>query len=172
MFSEYVGITQDVASLIESYRDNNTETKSDILARILRKETSPDKGNNHNYLDIGQGAKLPVGQTIFLFLDLSSKKSGKYDGKAYVKEDGLYVDGVKVTPSRGSYIQPAMALFQEKKGKVTSLSAWRQWHIIVDNKYVPLLELKDPALARTRGRSADELLKGLDDFLAKDQQHG
>jgi hypothetical protein len=32
-----------------------------------------------------------------------------------------------------------------------SLSAWRQWHVVRDEKLVRLFDLKDPAKARRRG---------------------
>ena len=35
MFAEYVGLEQDVASQIEAWRENPSETKSNILRRIL-----------------------------------------------------------------------------------------------------------------------------------------
>jgi hypothetical protein len=51
-----------------------------------------------------------------------------------------------------------MKLVQERKhhrnaeGELISLSAWRQWFVIRAGKLVSMLELKDPLLARTRGR--------------------
>jgi hypothetical protein len=51
-----------------------------------------------------------------------------------------------------------MRLVQEKinhrneAGKIISLSAWRQWHVERGGQLIPVLELKDPALARKRGR--------------------
>ena len=35
MYSEYVGISQELATLIETHRTNPSETKCDILLRIL-----------------------------------------------------------------------------------------------------------------------------------------
>jgi hypothetical protein len=105
-----------------------------------------------------------------LFLSKEAKSARKYDGIAEVGADGIYVEGKKVTPSKGSAIHPAMVQFQRKAnhvrtdGSPVSLSAYRQWHVVRLGDLVPLDDLKDPALARTRGRKVDveALLAGLD----------
>lgn len=54
-----------------------------------------------------------------------------------------------------------MLIFQQravKDGraeKVVSLNAWLKWHVLRDDRLVPLYELKDPALARKRGPPVD-----------------
>ena len=56
-----------------------------------------------------------------------------------------------------------MRIVQERKnhrngkGELISLSAWRQWYVSRDGKFVSMLELKDPKLARRRGREVGEL---------------
>jgi hypothetical protein len=60
--------------------------------------------------------------------------------------------GKKIEPSKGSVLQPAMRLIQEKlnhrneRGEIISLSAWRQWHVERDGQLKPVLEPKDPSL--------------------------
>ncbi len=55
-----------------------------------------------------------------------------------------------------------MLIFQQravKDGrapKVVSLNAWLKWHVLRDDRLVPLYELKDPTLARRRGPPVDE----------------
>jgi hypothetical protein len=168
MYAEFIGITQEVSKLIERQRSNPDETKSDILVRVLRdldngsevlsrtRESGPEAG--YAEFDLGQGAKLRIGERIYLFLAEGSKKRNKPDGIAEIRKDGIYLHGQKVTPSRGSSIQPAMRLVQEKmnhrnqKGELISLSAWRQWHVHRNGKLMPLIELKDPVRAHRRGR--------------------
>jgi hypothetical protein len=174
MFVEYIGVTQEVANLIEAHRRSSTETKSDILLYVLGSVQVNIKKIPEKTLDIGEGAKLRVGEKIFLFLSKRKKeqfsKTGEADGTALVREDGLYVDGLLIPPSKGSSLQPSMRLFQERldhrneDGEFVSLSAWRQWHVIRNQTLVPLLELKDLTLAKRRRRKIDgeALLRELD----------
>jgi hypothetical protein len=53
---------------------------------------------------------------------------------------------------------------RNEKGELVSLSAWRRWYVIRDKKFVPLLELKDPTLARTRSRKTELGAKRLGRF--------
>lgn len=173
MFTEFVGITQEVSNLIELHRKNSTETKCDILQRVLQKPAEKRPAAKERVLDIGQGATLKVGEEIYLFLSDESKKlfkagRKKCDGVATVGVDGIYVNNEKIPPSRGSSLQPAMRLFQEKlghrnsNGEVIALSAWRQWHVLRDGQLIPIVDLKDPAKARKRGRSVfGQMLKQL-----------
>lgn len=157
MYSKFVGISQEVASLIEARRLNARETENDILLRVLSEQTGA-ADDDASYYAIGQGARLKVGELMYLFLTEQSKKEHKPHGIAVVKEDGIYVDGRRVEPSRGSAIHPAMQYFQAKnnhrndKGELVSMSAWRQWYVIRNSKLVQLGELKEPSLARRRGR--------------------
>lgn len=183
-YSEFVGLTQEIASLIESHREKESETKSDILWRILPRKSASTSLTSSNsrlpissateaVLDLGQGVKLPIDDRIYLFLSKEAMENTKPDGYADVKVDGLYVDGnIKIDKSRGSYIHPAMQFIQKRKnhynakGEIVSLSAWRQWHVRKNNQFVSLLDCKDPKLARTRRhhKSGAELLAELEAF--------
>ena len=61
MFSEYVGLTQDVASFIEGKRLSPLETKSAILKRILiTTEMVPEDAYKSvdREFDFGQGVRI------------------------------------------------------------------------------------------------------------------
>ena len=157
MFAEYVGLEQDVASQIEARRENPTETKSDILRRLLGVRSEPDIVANPNQLiDFKQGIRLPVGERLYLFLFKPNGVDQKPDGMAEVKVDGLYLEGVKVPPSKGSALAPAMHHIQvrlnhvDDNGKPVSLSAYQKWYVVRDEKLVQLDQLKDPQLRRRR----------------------
>ena len=68
------------------------------------------------------------------------------------------MDGRRVERSRGSEITPAMRIVQERVGhrafeEIISLNAFLKWHVVRGGQLVQLQDLKDPALARKRGRS-------------------
>lgn len=157
MFAEYVGLAQDVANHIEALRERGSETKSDILRRVLGVGPETKRATENSVpVDFGQGVHLSVGEKLYLYLSKPNNKSQKPDGVAEVKPDGLYLDGQKVMPSRGSSIAPAMQAVQTRlnhvngEGKLVSLSAYRQWHVVRDGKMVPLDHLKDPSQRRRR----------------------
>jgi hypothetical protein len=161
MFTEFVGLSQDVANLIEGRRTDPTDSKNDILRKLL---VSPlgDRGSaDEMTVEIGQGVQLIVGEKLYLFLSKEAKAQRRSDGLAEVRADGIYVDGEKIRPSKGSAIHPAMVKFQhranhvDRDGRPVSLNAYRQWHVVRKGDLVPLVDLKDPALARTRGRKVD-----------------
>ena len=161
MFTEYVGLGQDVASHIEALRERSSETKNDILRRVLGiGAEAKQMTQNSAPIDFGQGVHLPVGEKLYLYLSKPSNAGQKPDGVAEVGPDGLYLDGQKITPSRGSSIAPAMQAVQVRsnhvngEGKLVSLSAYRQWHVVRDGKMVPLDRLKDPNQRRHRTAKA------------------
>ena len=162
---EYVGLTQEATTLIESFRSATTESKSDIIVRVLsaihNQKIAP--ANNQEVFDLGQGAYLKLGETITLYLSEESKRLRHPDATAEVRRDGIYMNGKRVRPSKGSPLQAGMRAVQEKrnhrneKGEFISLSAWRQWHVERNGQIMPIFELKDPALAHKRGRIKSEL---------------
>ncbi len=161
IFPEYVGLSQEVACMIEAHRFDPDETKNDILLRIITKKPLKFEGPAQPPLvDLGQGVRLPVGEKLYLYLSKPNDCSQKPHGIAEIKADGLYVENKKILPSRGSSIAPAMHLYQWRHGhmnsggKLKSLSAYRQWYVIRDGSLIPLEELKDPKLARKRTTKA------------------
>jgi hypothetical protein len=176
MFAEYVGLTPEAAALIEAFRHSRTETKMDIIVRELTGISRPENpspplsrgavsgdpplvsAEQGGEIDLGQGVKLRVGETLYLFLSVEKKRAGKPDAKAVLCREGLELDGRLVRPSKGgNALQPAMRIVQERighrnpHGDFVSLSAWRQWHVWRDERLVPIDKLKDPKLARRRG---------------------
>jgi hypothetical protein len=164
-YSEFIGLSPRLATLIESHRLDPDETKDAILTRLLGEHpptasilNSSQKDNEPDLLDLGQGVRVKVGESIFLFLSEESKKANEPDGVGTVQKNGISIDGTVVPKSRGSYIHPAMVKIQKikghknAKGEIISLSAWRQWYVDRDG-LVPLIKLKDPHLARKRDRA-------------------
>jgi hypothetical protein len=165
-YSEFIGIAPRTASLIEAHRMMPDETKDDILFRVLegvhKAGVAGKLGNAkaaylaRDTFDLGQGATLMVGEKLYLFLSLAAKKAAKPGGIAEVHRDGILIDGCLVGKSRGSVLQPAMVRFQERlnhrnaRGEIIALSAWRQWHVHRDGKWIRLIDLKDPDRSRTR----------------------
>ncbi|MBX9643561.1 MAG: hypothetical protein K2W91_05595 [Novosphingobium sp.] len=157
MFAEYAGLEQDVASEIEARREKPSETKNDILRRLFRMQpTTQNADSVPPHLDFGQGIQLPVGERLYLYLTKPKNVDQKPDGMAEVKSDGIYLDGKFIVPSNGSALAPAMHAVQARlnhvneKGELVSLSAFRQWYVVRDEKLVPLDHLKDPKLRRRR----------------------
>ena len=154
MFAEFVGVTQEVSGLIEARRNDPAETKNDILLRILSASHAIDAGPLPTFLDVGQGVRIADGEQLYLFLSKAGREK-KPDGIAQVRDGSLYLGGERIPPSHGSVLAPAMHKIQRRighmsNGKPISLSAFRQWHVIRDNKFVALDQLKDPKLRRTR----------------------
>lgn len=160
MISEYVGLTAEAITLIERRRLSPEESRSDIIVRALSAGPEKPVPASPKRLDLGQGAFLLVGERPRLFLTEEAKRANRADAVAEVREDGLYLSGEKIEPSRGSVLQPAMHQVQNllnhrnNKGEIISLSAWRQWHVERDGKLLSMVELKDPDLARKRSRKA------------------
>jgi hypothetical protein len=171
-YAEYPGLTAEAVALIEQHRRSPFESKSQILVRVLSDPNGratarvPDPD-----LDLGQGARLRVGERPVLFLSEEAKRKGQPDAVAEVRADGFYLEGKRIEPSKGSVLQPAMKIVQEREnhrnanGEIISLSAWRQWHVLREGKLFSIVELKDPALARKRGRITAAQAVTLEDIL-------
>lgn len=161
VFAEYTGLTADAVALIERFRREPTESKSEILVRVLSPLVPVKTGEDDQpgkLIDYKEGIKLRVGEKLYLFLSKEAKDKNRPDGLAELKEDGFYFEGRKLAPLGKRAFQPAMRMAQERArhfdsdGKPVSLSALRQWHVLREGTLKPLVELKDPELARTRGR--------------------
>lgn len=158
-FVEYAGLTQEAATLLEHFRRAPDETKSDILVRVLTPLRAPTLPPTTKVLELGQGAQLYEGEEILLFLSEEAKRGRKPHAVGTVRGGSLFMDGKKVEPSNRSVLQPAMHAVQSKlnhrneRGEIISLSAWRQWHVVRSGRLMSMVELKDPSLARKRGRT-------------------
>ena len=162
MIVEYIGLTQEGSALIEGFRQNPAETKAGIITRVLSTLRASAKVESADeFLDLGQGAKVRIGEKLMLFLSSGAKRGNKPDAFAEARPDGLYMDGIKFEGSRNgdSPLHPAMLKVQERKnhrnekGGIISLSAFRQWYVVRNGGFVRVDELKDPALSRKRGRT-------------------
>ena len=156
IYPEYAGLSQKVASLIEAERIGAEETKDDILWRVLSGLNEHDGSEEPSFFSLGQGIEVPVGERLYLFLTKPRNASQKPDGIAEIRSDGLYLSDSKVEPSHGSVLAPAMQAIQKEvghyndKGALISLSAYRQWYVVRGGELIPLDQLKDPKLKRTR----------------------
>lgn len=165
MIVEFAGLTQSSAALIEKFRKDPSETKSDIIERVLGQLVSVPAAPEPAAVtyDLGQGATLFAGEKLYLFLFKNSRRTGKPEAIMEVRANGLYWNGKKVKPSKGSVLQPVMKEMQARldhrnnKGELISLSAWRQWHVLRDNQFIPVEDLKDPALAYKRRSFTSDL---------------
>lgn len=159
MYSEFVGLTSDVTTLIERLRKSPDESKSDILKRVLTPLVPAPKTNPTSLanFELGQGVMLTEGETLLLFLTKSAKQAMKPDGSAEIRKDGFYMNGKKINSSPKRALNRAMKMIQEKmghkndRGEIISHSSWRDWHVLRDGRLFSLDELKNPALAHRRG---------------------
>lgn len=163
MYDEYIGLTQEVSGLIERRRHEPGETKNDILRRILKADSETRTTDAANKLDVGQGVHIAHGESLYLYLSKPQHDSQRPDAIAEVRAGRLFLDDEQISPSHGSVITPAMRKVQErlghvnKDGKLISLSAFRQWHVIRNGRLIPLDDIKDPKLRRTRMRKVDQV---------------
>ena len=141
-----------------------------LIVRVLSSLIPPHRARSTEFLDLGQGVRLHIGERPVLYLSQAAEKKEPPDAVAEIRSDcGFYLDGQKIESSspRGNPLQAAMKLVQERKGhrnakgEIMSLSAWRQWHVDRDGRRVSMFELKDPALARKRTRRVEITLADL-----------
>ena len=176
VYAEYVGLTQETITLIDGLRASPSETKDEILLRVLRplppnsKAKAPLRAEApKSSLDLGQGVVLLEGERPLLFLSEAAKEAyvqrgAPPDAIAEIKAGGFYLNGARVAPSKGNPLQPAMHQVQRAKGHrnaagdIVSLSAWRQWNVQRDGKLIRLLDLKDPAQAHKRRSTSPSLV--------------
>jgi hypothetical protein len=164
-YPEFIGISQATSMLIEARRRSPDETKDDIINRefslptkVLTASARKSAPIFDGMLDIGQGAKLSVGETTYLFLSKAARKANRPDATALVGKNSITMNGTNYPAVRG-FFNKAMADVQVTKGNVdsdgkpSSLSAWRQWHVLRNDRLTSLLELKDPEQANVRLRS-------------------
>jgi hypothetical protein len=160
MFSEYVGLTQTVASEIETRRITATETKSDILARIFAERITPVLSRQidaPSLVDLTQGMSVSEGELLYLYLQKPNSASEAPIAKAVFRSGEIYMGSKRVErPYRGNGLAKAMKDAQiavghvDAKGNPISLSAYRQWHVIRGGKLIPLEELKKQGQKRIR----------------------
>ena len=90
MFTKFIGVTPELSTLIEGRRRRPDQSECEILIGALRAGggalSYPQEGAT---FDLGQGARLRVGERLYLFLTKAAKDAGKPDGIAEVRRDGI-----------------------------------------------------------------------------------
>src|SRR5215210_8094262 len=109
MYAEFVGLTEQAIVLIERLRNSPEESRSDILVRALSAVPAHQAQPVPQFVDFGEGVRLPVGERLFLFLSQEAKRASKPDAIGEAQADGFYLKGKKIPPSRrGNALDPAM----------------------------------------------------------------
>jgi hypothetical protein len=162
LYQKFVGISAETAALIEAYRNNPQETEDEIIRRGLSPKSEAKKVTRIG-CDLGQGAVLAEGEKLYLFRYKASRTQGKPDATAEAKGQALYLYGRRVKKSKGSFVQPALRMYQEKaddrnpKGEYISLDAWEYWYVQRDSKFITAGELRNQDMITRRGRINGEI---------------
>lgn len=168
MYAKFVGIKADTAALIEMRRQAPDESEDDILRRELAPPPAADPTNTAG-CDLGQGAQLQEGEQLYFFRHKRSRDARKPEAVAKAKGGNLYLYGQKVERSKGSLVQPALRMVQERlndrnaKGELISLDAWDYWYVERRKIWRKVGTLRDQDQIVRRGQSlisskdADEL---------------
>jgi hypothetical protein len=159
MYAKFIGIGPETAALIEERRRSPSQSEDEILLAALR---PADKGQVSSSTaigcDLGKGAILRDQERLYLFRYKSSKDRGEPEAVAIATAGKLVLFGKSVKKSRGSLVTPALKTVQErlndrdKRGRLTSLDAWKYWFVHRSGVYVPAGELRDSSKIVRRGR--------------------
>jgi len=170
MYAKFIGITAETAALIETRRQGPKESEDDILRRTLA--PTVDRGADSEEpvagCDLGQGAVLREGERLYFFRHKRSRDAEKPEAIAESRNSSLYLYGQKVERSKGSLVQPALRMVQERlddrnpKGEFISLDAWDYWYVRRHKVFLKVGMLRDQEKIVRRGRyisdkSAEEL---------------
>jgi hypothetical protein len=171
MISKYIGISPETAALIEGYRIRPDESEDDIIKRTLSPSAAASAPaaatavapSQHQAAkvgcDLGKGALLADGEKLFLFRWKQSRERMQPDAVAVAKGGDLYLYDERVAPSKGSYLHPALRLFQvrnndkNEKGEYISLDAWLYWFVNRSGEFIRASDLRDPTQITRRGRT-------------------
>jgi hypothetical protein len=94
-----------------------------------------------------------------IVLKLSSKYADRPLPTGEFRGGDFFMRGKKIVAKRSSVLQTAMQMFQEEvgdlavNGGLVARNTYRQWYVYRDGKLIRLADLKDPALAHTRGQA-------------------
>jgi hypothetical protein len=163
MYQKFVGISAETAALIESHRNNPQETEDEIIRRGLSSKIEVEQASSRLGCDLGNGAVLEDGEKVYLFRYKASREQGKPEAVAEAKGQALYLYGRRVKKSKGSFVQPALRMYQEKvddrnpKGAYISLDAWEYWYVRRDNKFIRVGDLRNQDMITRRGTMNGEI---------------
>ena len=143
---KFVGISARTAELIEQFRQSPRESEDEIIQRLL---ASPARKSHWSGLSLGNGVSLEDGEQMFLFRRAASKRAGKPDAVANVRDGQLWLYDQPVPPSpRGSFVKAALDLYQARvndkneRGEFISLDAWDYWFVKRDGQFVRVGDLR------------------------------
>ena len=134
VFSEFIGITQSTAALIERHRTSPDQTKNDILSNVLAHREPSCPANDFGdpaTLDIGEGVRLFVGEKLHLYLSQQTKKARTPDAEGTVGDTAVMMDGTAY-PKRHGFLNEMMKRVQARRkhvnnsGEIVSLSAFTE----------------------------------------------
>ena len=153
-----VSLSAATIQLIESKRQNADESVDNILGRALGPAAKqvPEHPSTRPRFNLGKGVWLDEGEKLFFFRYKSSLASEAPEATAEIKNGKFMMYGRSIPKSKGSYLQPAMNLYQMRSGDVaengkpTSLDAWRQWYVVRGGKFIRTADLRDPNLVAKR----------------------
>ena len=135
---------------------------------ILKAGTGTDNDNASSDAviggcDLGQGATLPQGHKLYLFRHKRSRDAEKPEAIAEAKNGDLYLYGQKVARPKGSLVQPALRMVQERlndrnsRGELISLDAWHYWYVKRQGQFLKADMLRDQTKVVRRGSFASTL---------------
>ncbi|MCG8512390.1 MAG: hypothetical protein MI741_24495, partial [Rhodospirillales bacterium] len=159
----------ETAALVEQLRESLFQSDEEVIRKALKRlllqsrETSETPSGivpmDGVGCDLGQGAVLAEGETIYLFRYRASLDSGRFEGVATARGGKLYIGAEEVVPSRGSLVQPALQFFQRRlndvspsRGGFVVLDAWDYWYVKREGQYTRVGDLRDPRKIKRRKR--------------------
>ena len=105
--------------------------------------------------DLGDGVILGEGEEIYCHLSKRDLDWRKPEGTAVAHHGALFVDGQRIQPQRGAWLQEALRIVQQKVRHAATLNAWIYWYARRNGKLIPVAELR--AVVHTRAkRRGDE----------------
>ncbi len=100
--------------------------------------------------DLGDGVILGEGEEIYCHLSKRDLEWRKPEGKAVAHDGALFMEGQRIQPQRGAWLQEALRIVQQKVGHAATLNAWIYWYARRNGKLIPVAELR--AVVHTRAK--------------------
>jgi len=106
---------------------------------------------------LGDGAFLLQDEEALCYLHKRDLEWRKPDGMAIARDGALFIDGRRIQPQRGAWLQEALRIVQQKVGDISEttgdariLNAWIHWYVRRDGKLIPVANLR--AVVRNRAK--------------------
>ncbi len=140
------------------------ETTPHRVTSKLPPEPKPSMEASGNIgCDLGDGATLGEGEDIYCHLSKRDLELRTPEGKAVAHAGALFMDGQRIHPQRGAWLQEALRIVQQKVGHDATLNAWIHWYARRNGKLIPVSELRTVIQTRTK-RTAGTNELTLDDL--------